>query len=315
MFLEVKNLCKNYGKKEVLKDINFSLDEGNILCILGPSGCGKTTILNSIGGFIKNNSGRIILDGEDVTLLSPETRNISTVFQSYGLFSNKNVLENVAYGLKFRNVKKQDRMKQSMEILKIVGLEGYENKKIHELSGGQRQRVALARSLVINPRLILLDEPFSNLDKNLRNTMRNEIKKLVKYFKMTTILVTHDQEDAFIMADKVILMNEGKIIQNSTVTELYNFPNSEFSLSFIGNSNKFDKENFIRPEKIKIVDYETDIPANIFEKQFRGAFIEYKLKLKGNDEEILKVIELNTGKEKNIGDDVFIEYKVQKLSN
>ena len=233
MFLEVKNLCKNYGKKEVLKDINFSLDEGNILCILGPSGCGKTTILNSIGGFIKNNSGRIILDGEDVTLLSPETRNISTVFQSYGLFSNKNVLENVAYGLKFRNVKKQDRMKQSMEILKIVGLEGYENKKIHELSGGQRQRVALARSLVINPRLILLDEPFSNLDKNLRNTMRNEIKKLVKYFKMTTILVTHDQEDAFIMADKVILMNEGKIIQNSTITELYNFPNSEFSLSFI----------------------------------------------------------------------------------
>ena len=221
----------------------------------------------------------------------------------------------MAYGLKFRNVKKQDRMKQSMEILKIVGLEGYENKKIHELSGGQRQRVALARSLVINPRLILLDEPFSNLDKNLRNIMRNEIKKLVKYFKMTTILVTHDQEDAFIMADKVILMNEGKIIQNSTVTELYNFPNSEFSLSFIGNSNKFDKENFIRPEKIKIVDYETDIPANIFEKQFRGAFIEYQLKLKGNDEEILKVIELNTGKEKNIGDDVFIEYKVQKLSN
>lgn len=313
MFLEVKNLCKTYGDKEVLKDINFSLEEGNILCILGPSGCGKTTILNSIGGFIKNDFGQIILNGEDISFLNPEDRNVSTVFQSYGLFNNKNVLENVAYGLKFRNVKKQDRIKKSMEILQIVGLNGYENRKVYELSGGQRQRVALARSLVINPRLILLDEPFSNLDKNLRITMRNEIKKLVKYFKMTTILVTHDQEDAFTMADRVILMNEGKIIQNSTVTELYNSPNSEFSLSFIGNSNKLDKENFIRPEKIKFVEDETKTSAKIVKKQFRGSFIEYELKLK--DEKTLKVIELNTGKEKNIGDNVFIEYNLQKLSD
>lgn len=314
MFLEVKNLNKTYGEKEVLKDVNFSLDEGNILCILGPSGCGKTTILNSIGGFIKNNSGKIFLNGEDISSLNPEDRNISTVFQSYGLFTNKNVLENVAYGLKFRNVKKQDRINKSLEILKIVGLEGYEYRKVHELSGGQRQRVALARSLVISPRLILLDEPFSNLDKNLRITMRNEIKKLVKYFKMTTILVTHDQEDAFTMADRVILMNEGKIIQNSTVTELYNSPNSEFSLSFIGNSNKLDNDNFIRPEKINIVDYKTDNFAEIISKQFRGSFIEYQLKL-NNKTNTLKVIELNTGKEKNIGDNVYIEYELQKLSN
>ena len=314
MFLEVKNLNKTYGENEVLKDVNFSLDEGNILCILGPSGCGKTTILNSIGGFIKNNSGKIFLNGEDISSLNPEDRNISTVFQSYGLFTNKNVLENVAYGLKFRNVKKQDRINKSLEILKIVGLEGYEYRKVHELSGGQRQRVALARSLVISPRLILLDEPFSNLDKNLRITMRNEIKKLVKYFKMTTLLVTHDQEDAFIMADRVILMNEGKIIQNSTVTELYNSPNSEFSLSFIGNSNKLDNDNFIRPEKINIVEYKTDNFAEIISKQFRGSFIEYQLKL-NNKSNILKVIELNTGKEKNIGDNVYIEYELQKLSN
>lgn len=314
MFLEVRNLFKTYGEKQVLKDINFSLDEGNILCILGPSGCGKTTILNSIGGFIKNDSGQIILNGEDISSLNPEDRNVSTVFQSYGLFSNKNVLENVSYGLKFRNVKKQDRVKQSMKILKIVGLEGYENRKIHELSGGQRQRVALARSLVINPRLILLDEPFSNLDKNLRIIMRNEIKKLVKFFKMTTILVTHDQEDAFTMADRVILMNEGKIIQNSTVTELYNYPNSEFSLSFIGNSNKLDNDIFIRPEKIKIVKNENDNPAIIISKEFRGAFIEYIIMLKKNKEKTLKVVELNTGNEKNIGDDIFIEYNSQKLS-
>ena len=314
MFLEVKNLNKTYGEKEVLKDVNFSLDEGNILCILGPSGCGKTTILNSIGGFIKNNSGKFFLNGEDISSLNPEDRNISTVFQSYGLFTNKNVLENVAYGLKFRNVKKQDRINKSLEILKIVGLEGYEYRKVHELSGGQRQRVALARSLVISPRLILLDEPFSNIDKNLSITMRNVINNLVKYFKMTTILVTHDQEDAFTMADRVILMNEGKIIQNSTVTELYNSPNSEFSLSFIGNSNKLDNDNFIRPEKIKIVDYKTDNFAEIISKQFRGSFIEYQLKL-NNKSNILKVIDLNTGKEKNIGDNVYIEYELQKLSN
>ena len=313
-YIQLNHVMKKFGDVIAIEDLNLSIEKGECFSMLGPSGCGKTTILNSIGGFIKNNSGKIFLNGEDISSLNPEDRNISTVFQSYGLFTNKNVLENVAYGLKFRNVKKQDRINKSLEILKIVGLEGYEYRKVHELSGGQRQRVALARSLVISPRLILLDEPFSNLDKNLRITMRNEIKKLVKYFKMTTILVTHDQEDAFTMADRVILMNEGKIIQNSTVTELYNSPNSEFSLSFIGNSNKLDNDNFIRPEKIKIVDYKTDNFAEIISKQFRGSFIEYQLKL-NNKSNILKVIELNTGKEKNIGDNVYIEYELQKLSN
>ena len=148
MFLEVKNLCKTYGDKEVLKDINFSLEEGNILCILGPSGCGKTTILNSIGGFIKNDFGQIILNGEDISLLNPEDRNVSTVFQSYGLFNNKNVLENVAYGLKFRNVKKQDRIKKAMEILEIVGLNGYEN-RIKDIKMGRLMTIK-AENIVIN---------------------------------------------------------------------------------------------------------------------------------------------------------------------
>ena len=192
MFLEVKGISKSYNGKRVLNSASFSLDRGKILCILGPSGCGKTTILNSIGGFIKVDEGDIILDGENITSLNPEQRAVSTVFQSYGLFGHKTVIKNVEYGLKFKKIPKSERRKKTLDVLVAVGLNGYEKRHIGELSGGQQQRVALARSLVVNPRLILLDEPFSNLDENLKETMRQEIKRLVKHFNMTTILVTHD---------------------------------------------------------------------------------------------------------------------------
>lgn len=252
MFLEVRGLTKEYDRKRVLDNIGFKLEKGEILCLLGPSGCGKTTILNIIGGFVKPDSGKIIMDGKDITELTPEMRQIATVFQSYGLFSHKNVSGNVGYGLKFKKIPKRERLKKIGEVLKAVGLEGYEERRIHELSGGQQQRVALARSIVINPGLILLDEPFSNLDENLKDSMRKELKRLVNHFGMTAILVTHDQEDAFIVADKVILMNRGRIVQNDTPVKLYNTPNSEFSLNFIGKSNKLVNNGFIRPEKIKL---------------------------------------------------------------
>ena len=258
MFLEVKGLVKDYDKKRVLDNVSFGLGKGEILCILGPSGCGKTTILNIIGGFVKTDSGKIILDNSDITELTPEKRQISTVFQSYGLFNHKNVFGNVEYGLKFKKMPKKKREEKVKEVLKIVGLEGYEERRIHELSGGQQQRVALARSMVINPGLILLDEPFSNLDENLKDTMRKELKRLVNYFGMTAILVTHDQEDAFTIADRVILVNEGKVIQNDTPVNLYNNPNSEFSLNFIGRSNKLSDQKFIRPEKVRIYDCNSD---------------------------------------------------------
>lgn len=310
MFLEVKNLSKSYFGKKVLSNINFSLEKGKILCILGPSGCGKTTILNLIGGFTKIDGGNIFLSDEDITNLEPEKRNISTVFQSYGLFNYKNVIENVAYGLKFKKMNKSTRMKKALEILEIVGLKGYENRKIYELSGGQQQRVALARSLVINPRLILLDEPFSNLDENLKDTMRKEIKRLVNLFEMTTILVTHDQEDAFTIADKVILMNYGKIEQDSTPIDLYNKPNGEFSLEFIGKSNLLCKNEFVRYEKVKIKENGKNkgIIKNV---TFKGATIEYEVELE--NKKLINLVELNDRTPRKVGEEVNLDLQIGKF--
>lgn len=309
MFLEVRGISKSYLGKKVLSNADFSLEKGKILCILGPSGCGKTTILNSIGGFINIDEGEIILAGENITNLPPEKRAISTVFQSYGLFYYKNVIENVEYGLKFKNIKRSDRKSKALEVLETVGLKGYEKRRISELSGGQQQRVALARSLVVNPRLILLDEPFSNLDENLKESMREEIKRLVQLFHMTTILVTHDQEDAFTIADKVILVKDGKIIQASTPTELYDNPNSEFSLEFIGKSNRLSKSEFIRPEKIKIVD-NFGISGRITKVLFKGALIEYGIMLETG--QTVSVVELNTGYGRRLNEEVRVDIENSK---
>lgn len=311
MFLELNNVYKSYGENMVLKNITFSLEKGKILCLLGPSGCGKTTILNSIGGFININSGKIFLDGVDITNLEPEDRNVSTVFQSYGLFNHKNVIDNVKYGLKFRKFSKDEMNIKALEIIEMVGLKGYEKRRVTELSGGQQQRVALARSLVINPKLILLDEPFSNLDENLKDTMRKEIRRLVNLFGMTTILVTHDQEDAFTVADEVILLNNGEITQHSNPRDLYNEPKNQFSLDFIGNSNKFSDGNFNRYEDVKIVD-NSEKKGRIIDIVFKGAFIEYSIEV---DEIIIKSLELNSGKERKKGDIVYLKYNVKNIKS
>lgn len=310
MFLEIENLTKSYDNKKVLKNISFSLEKGKILCLLGPSGCGKTTILNSIAGFVKIDSGKILLEKENITNLEPENRNISTVFQSYGLFNHKNVIENISYGLKFKKLNKKEILKKSLEMLDIIGLNGYERRKISSLSGGQKQRVAIARSLIVNPRLILLDEPFSNLDENLKESMRKEIKRVVNLFSMTTILVTHDQQDAFTIADKVILINNGNIIQNSTPKELYNEPNSKFSLEFVGKSNKISDNEFVRYENIKICENkkEQGVIKNII---FKGQTIEYEIETE--NKKVLNLIELNNNKERKIGDIVKLDIEIKKI--
>ena len=264
------------SKKEVLKNIDFELNEGELICVLGPSGCGKTTLLNIIGGFIPNFEGDILLSDKNISNLPPEKRPISTVFQSYGLFSQKNVIENVSYGLKFLKLSKNEILDKSKDVLKKVGLESYDKKKISELSGGEQQRVAIARSLVLNPKVLLLDEPFSNLDVHLRGIMRDEVKRIQKQFGITMIIVTHDQEDAFRLADKIVVLNKGKIEQIGTPRELYLKPKTEFVAQFIGESNIINSEKIVRYENVELLKNDTSEDV-IIEKIFFGSVIEYKV--------------------------------------
>ena len=279
MFLDIKNLSKRYDKKSAIENINIELEKGKILCILGPSGCGKSTILKSIGGFLNLDTGSIILDGKEISKLDAADREVATVFQSYALFPNMNVIENVSYGLKFRYKDKRKIRELALEMIEKVGLEGYEKKEISSLSGGEQQRVAFARSLVIRPKLLLLDEPFSNLDAKLRIQMQAQIKKLQREFDISMIFVTHDQAEAFSIADKIILMNKGNIIQVDTPIDLYNTPKDRFSLEFIGKANIYG-DKYIRPEMIEILkDGEEAIVKNI---SFKGDIIDLAVDTKEN---------------------------------
>ena len=274
MYLSLKNISKKYKDKEILKNITFDIKEGELVCILGPSGCGKTTLLNIIGGFVSDYSGDVFLSDENINNIPPEKREIATVFQSYGLFTHKNVIDNVSYGLKLLKIDKNTREKRAKEMLEKVGLAGYEKKKIKELSGGEQQRVAIARSMVLNPKLLLLDEPLSNLDVHLRDVMRKEIKRIQKQFGVTMIIVTHDQEDAFKLADRVIVINEGHIEQVGTPEELYKNPKNNFILRFIGENNIIDENLTIRPEEISIK-LDSSGEGKVVDVTYLGATVEY----------------------------------------
>lgn len=237
MYLELEHLKKHYGDKAVVQDLSLTLEKGQLLCILGSSGCGKTTTLNMIGGFLTPDSGRILLDGQDITGLPPERRPVSTVFQSYSLFPHMTVLENVVYGLKFRGVRRAQAREKGMRYLEMVGLAEYANAPIFEISGGQQQRVALARALIVEPKLCLLDEPFSNLDASLRFRMREELKKLQRDLGMTMVFVTHDQEEALHLADRIVIMEQGVLVQNDTPMEVYRHPATPFVADFLGMSS------------------------------------------------------------------------------
>ena len=308
MFLDIKNLSKRYDKKSAIENINIELEKGKILCILGPSGCGKSTILKSIGGFLNLDTGSIILDGKEISKLDAADREVATVFQSYALFPNMNVIENVSYGLKFRYKDKRKIRELALEMIEKVGLEGYEKKEISSLSGGEQQRVALARSLVIRPKLLLLDEPFSNLDARLRVQMQAQIKKLQREFNISMIFVTHDQAEAFSIADKIILMNKGNIIQVDTPIDLYNTPKDRFSLEFIGKANIYG-DKYIRPEMIEILkDGEEAIVKNI---SFKGDIIDLAVDTK--EVKGLKIQILNRKQNYNIGDKIYIKYEMEDL--
>lgn len=304
MYLSLKNISKKYKDKEILKNISFDIKEGELVCILGPSGCGKTTLLNIIGGFVSDYSGDVLLSNENINNIQPEKREIATVFQSYGLFTHKNVMDNVSYGLKLLKIDKNTRENRAKEMLEKVGLASYEKKKIKELSGGEQQRVAIARSMVLNPKLLLLDEPLSNLDVHLRDVMRKEIKRIQKQFGVTMIIVTHDQEDAFKLADRVIVINKGHIEQIGTPEELYKEPKNNFISSFIGENNIIDESLVIRPEEISIK-LDSSGEGKVVDVTYLGATVEYLVETP--DGNTLKVLTMSTAERFNIGDKVLVQ--------
>ena len=240
--LEIKDVHKSFGKNHVVKGINLSIGDGEFLCLLGPSGCGKTTLLRMIAGLTETDEGQIIINGKDMTDLPPDKRSNGMVFQNYALFPHMTVEQNIAYGLKRHRVPKDETKRRVQFGLEMVRLEGLGKRYPRELSGGQQQRVALARALVMNPDLLLLDEPLSNLDAKLRKEMRLEIRNIQKKRNVTTIFVTHDQEEALTMADTIAIMNGGVVEQLGSPLEMYEHPNTQFVASFIGGTNLIEGE-------------------------------------------------------------------------
>ena len=237
IILELNNIIKKFESQEVIKNISLKVDKSEFLTLLGPSGCGKTTTLRIIAGFENPTSGSVLLEGKHVENKQPNERNVNTVFQNYALFPHMNVFDNIAYGLKIRKVNKIEIKKKVMEMLSLVQLEGYEKRKIDQLSGGQKQRVAIGRALINNPKILLLDEPLGALDLKLRKQMQVELKKLQKKLGITFVYVTHDQEEALNMSDRIAVMNEGIIEQLGTPEDIYERPKTKFVAGFIGESN------------------------------------------------------------------------------
>lgn len=279
--IQFRNIQKSFDDQIILKGIDLDIYENEFVTLLGPSGCGKTTLLRILGGFLDQDEGEILVDGKDITKLPPYKRELNTVFQKYALFPNMNVYENIAFGLRIKKVSDDIIEQKVMRMLRLIGLEGYEKREITQLSGGQQQRVAIARALVNEPNVLLLDEPLGALDLKLRKEMQYELKRIQQEVGITFIFVTHDQEEALTMSDKIVVMKEGEIQQVGTPVEIYNEPVNAYVARFIGESNilpgimvddelvRFDEQDFkcvdkgfkkdqpvdivIRPEDIDIV--------------------------------------------------------------
>jgi putative spermidine/putrescine transport system ATP-binding protein len=287
--IEIRDLAKSFGNVKAVDDISLDIESGEFITLLGPSGSGKTTVLRMIAGFEDPDAGSIKLNGEDITHLPPFDRDVNTVFQDYALFPHMSVQENVEYGLRTRKVPKAERAKQALEAIASVKLEETVNRLPHQLSGGQRQRIALARALVLRPRVLLLDEPLGALDRQLREEMQVELKKIQRDAGITFVFVTHDQEEAMRMSDRIVVFNSGRIEQVGTPEQVYEEPRTNFVAGFLGTANIFTVDMAskllgasstvsIRPERIrlealrtKIDKGETSIVGRIHEAAFVGA--------------------------------------------
>ena len=240
--LELQEIHKSFGETEVLKGISLGIRQGEFITFLGSSGCGKTTTLRIIAGLESPDSGKVLLAGKDVTALEPNKRDVNTIFQNYALFPHMNVFSNIAYSLKLRRVPKDEIRRRVGEMLSLVQLEGFERRMPGELSGGQRQRVAIARAVINNPSVLLLDEPLGALDLQLRRQMQQELKKLQKKLGITFLYITHDQEEAINMSDRIVVMNAGQFEQIGAPADIYDHPKTSFVAGFIGTANLFEGE-------------------------------------------------------------------------
>lgn len=270
-YLSISNVSKIFGGVVAVEDFNLEVEKGEFISFLGPSGCGKTTTLRMIAGFELPTSGEVVLDGENITYKSPNERNVGMVFQSYALFPNMTVAQNIGFGLQVRKTSADEIQTTVKEMLGLIHLEKHAEKYPYQLSGGQQQRVALARALAINPRVLLLDEPLSALDAKIRVELRQEIRRIQQKMGITTIYVTHDQEEALSLSDRIVVMSQGRMEQVGTPSEIYNHPTTEFVASFVGQLNllpvsEVDLKNGVCKLNGQLVRFDHSEPRQISDK-------------------------------------------------